>query len=369
MQEYWRSILRGLKPEIRDSLTLEKALVNREGTRLMVCFHAPGLIVGDDYNDIKRSVRAAFPGREVAVRVSCPELKEQVERDITPYWEFIKNCVLRQLPACKPFFRHCTISQTGTSVTVNFPDEAVIAFMLNCKASELLSKLCRELFQANITFDFTCSGEMDERLRYISEMRKKDEQLLMERLALEQKANAKTQAEKKPELPQVLYGRSIDTAPMQIDQIAEDAGRVTIGWVTGVYPIRFDAEQALARGDLYVCESEGRVAASGILNQRQVDVYTEGRWAYAAEDRDVFVLHTLTVDPDLSGRGIGRAFVQFYEDTAKALGCTVLRMDTNEKNAAARRLYARLGYREADIVPCAFNSIPDVRLVLLEKRV
>ena len=63
----------------------------------------------------------------------------------------------------------------------------------------------------------------------------------------------------------------------------EDAGRVTIGWVTGVYPIRFDAEQALARGDLYVCESEGRVAASGILNQRQVDVYTEGRWAYAAE--------------------------------------------------------------------------------------
>ena len=85
----------------------------------------------------------------------------------------------------------------------------------------------------------------------------------------------------------------------------EDAGRVTIGWVTGVYPIRFDAEQALARGDLYVCESEGRVAASGILNQRQVDVYTEGRWAYAAEDRDVFVLHTLTVDPDLSGRGIG----------------------------------------------------------------
>ncbi len=27
----------------------------------------------------------------------------------------------------------------------------------------------------------------------------------------------------------------------------EDAGRVTIGWVTGVYPVRFDAEQAAAR--------------------------------------------------------------------------------------------------------------------------
>ena len=148
----------------------------------------------------------------------------------------------------------------------------------------------------------------------------------------------------------------------------EDAGRVTIGWVTGVYPIRYDAEQALARNDLYVCETEGRVAASGILNQKQVDVYADGHWAYPAADSDVFVLHTLTVDPGLSGRGIGRAFVQFYEDTARELGCTVLRMDTNEKNAAARRLYAKLGYREADIVPCAFNSIPNVRLVLLEKQ-
>lgn len=148
----------------------------------------------------------------------------------------------------------------------------------------------------------------------------------------------------------------------------EDAGSVTIGWVTGVYPTRLDAELAFGRNDLYVCETEGRVAASGILNQKQVDVYAEGRWAYEAEESAVFVLHTLTVDPGLSGRGIGRAFVQFYEDTARELGCTVLRMDTNEKNTAARRLYAKLGYREADIVPCAFNSIPNVRLVLLEKQ-
>ena len=44
-------------------------------------------------------------------------------------------------------------------------------------------------------------------------------------------------------------------------------------------------------------------------------------------------------------------------------------MDTNEKNAAARRLYARLGYREAGIVPCVFNGIKGVGLVCLEKRV
>ena len=55
------------------------------------------------------------------------------------------------------------------------------------------------------------------------------------------------------------------------------------------------------------------MAASGIINQRQVDVYEDGNWLYPAEDREVMVLHTLTVDPDLSGRGIGRAFAQFYD--------------------------------------------------------
>ena len=43
-------------------------------------------------------------------------------------------------------------------------------------------------------------------------------------------------------------------------------------------------------------------------------------------------------------------------------------MDTNAKHAAARRLYQKLGYAEPDIVPCTFNGIPNVRLVLLEKK-
>ena len=42
---------------------------------------------------------------------------------------------------------------------------------------------------------------------------------------------------------------------------------------------------------------------------------------------------------------------------AQENGCTVL-----------RRLYQKLGYAEPDIVPCIFNGIPNVQLVLLEKK-
>lgn len=148
----------------------------------------------------------------------------------------------------------------------------------------------------------------------------------------------------------------------------ERAGKVTIGWLSGIYPVRGTAEAALARGDLFVYEEEGRVFAAAVINQTQVDAYADGKWTYPARDDEVMVLHTLVVEPTAGGRGIGRAFVAFYERYARKHGCTVLRMDTNAKNAAARRLYQKLGYAEPDIVPCTFNGIPNVQLVLLEKK-
>lgn len=148
----------------------------------------------------------------------------------------------------------------------------------------------------------------------------------------------------------------------------EDAGLVRIGWVTGVYPVEATARAALERDDLFVYEAEdGQILATGILNRTQVDAYAEGKWQYPAPDDKVMVLHTLVVHPAASGHGIGRAFVAYYEQYARENGCRYLRMDTNAVNAPARAMYKKLGFREPDIVPCTFNGIPGVQLVLLEK--
>lgn len=149
---------------------------------------------------------------------------------------------------------------------------------------------------------------------------------------------------------------------------AEEAGNVSIGWVRGVYPTRATAQAALDAGELFVLESDGTVYAAGRINREQVPVYAEVPWAHDAAPEQVLVLHTLVVDPTIARHGYGTQFVRFYARRARALGCTVLRIDTNAKNAAARRLYARLGFREAAIVPCTFNGIAGVELVCLEKR-
>ena len=149
---------------------------------------------------------------------------------------------------------------------------------------------------------------------------------------------------------------------------AEEAGLSSTGWLRGVYPVRATAEASLDRDDMYVAVLDGKTAATGVINQIQVDVYHDCDWKYKAADEEVSVLHTLAVDPGSRGMGLGPAFVRFWEQLAAEQGCRVLRIDTNAINKRARKMYAELGYIETDIVPTVFNGIPGVDLVLMEKK-
>ena len=148
----------------------------------------------------------------------------------------------------------------------------------------------------------------------------------------------------------------------------EEQGRAVVGWIRGVYPTEQTALDALEAGTLFVLERDGAVAAAAKIDQNQVPEYANVPWRHGdIPPEQVMVIHTLVVDPVQAGKGCGREFVRFYEQYALDQGCLDLRMDTNARNTAARRLYARLGYWEAGIVPCVFNGIPDVQLVCLEK--
>lgn len=158
----------------------------------------------------------------------------------------------------------------------------------------------------------------------------------------------------------------IDAIAEIYDEIitAEEKGLLSTGWLRGIYPTRKTAKEAVLRGDMFVLE-DGKVVASGVINQIQVDVYYGAPWEHDTDD--VCVLHTLAVSTQASGRGYGRALVEFYEQWAKQHGLMELRIDTNATNKAARAMYRKLGYKEIDIVPTDFNGLPGIDLVLLEK--
>ncbi|WP_304263792.1 GNAT family N-acetyltransferase [Kallipyga massiliensis] len=165
----------------------------------------------------------------------------------------------------------------------------------------------------------------------------------------------------------------------------EEAGLLSTGWIRGVYPTPDTARAALDRGDLYVLVETGSaetspagaggaganpaetIVAAGVINQVQLPEYREANWQVPADEDEILVLHTLTVDPLQVGHGYGRSFVANYEDLARDQGMKALRMDTNALNQRARALYRKLGYREVGQIPTVFNGIDGVMLVLLEK--
>lgn len=147
----------------------------------------------------------------------------------------------------------------------------------------------------------------------------------------------------------------------------EEQGLTTTGWQRAIYPTRETAEKSVEAGDMFVMETEGQIVACGRINKEQVDVYADVEWSYDAPDDEVMVLHTLVVDSDCKGKGYGTQFVDFYERYSFEKGCRYLRIDTNERNTQARRLYKKLGYTEKAIVKCVFNGIEGVGLVCIEK--
>jgi len=74
-------------------------------------------------------------------------------------------------------------------------------------------------------------------------------------------------------------------------------------------------------------------------------------WSDDAADPARVWLDSVYVSPPVRGRGLARRVISAAEADARAAGKREIWLEVRETNAAARALYARLGYAEA-AVPC-----------------
>ncbi len=149
----------------------------------------------------------------------------------------------------------------------------------------------------------------------------------------------------------------------------EENGRTSTGWVRNIYPSDQTICDSLSRSDLFIAETDEKIVGAVILNQIQDEIYENAKWQFSAPENQIMVMHTLVVDPEQKGKGIGKTIEHFYEEYALKNACHFLRIDTNVKNLPARNLYKKLGYKEIGVAPCTFNGIKNIDLVLLEKKI
>lgn len=119
----------------------------------------------------------------------------------------------------------------------------------------------------------------------------------------------------------------------------------------GIYPTRKVAETALLNGALYVCEEDGAVLGSIILDGQQPDEYRKIDWKTKAPDEKISVIHLLMVRPSAAGKGVGTSLVNYVIDIARKRSCIAVRLDTGGQNIPAASLYKKLGFQLAATSP------------------
>lgn len=108
-----------------------------------------------------------------------------------------------------------------------------------------------------------------------------------------------------------------------------------------LYPTPAILDDDLARGQLYVGESEAGVVGAVVLNEECNPQYANGRWQ---GDGPFVMVHRLCISPAAQGAGIGRGLMTAVETWAKEHGYAEIRLDAFSLNPQALRMYDRLGY-------------------------
>ncbi len=139
-------------------------------------------------------------------------------------------------------------------------------------------------------------------------------------------------------------------------------------WRLGVYPTEKTAEDAVARGTMFVLEEEGEICASMVLNQSQAAEYASIPWEYEAEPEEVLVIHTLCIPPSKAGRGYGKQMAAYAKKYALDMGLKVMRIDTFSGNEPAKGLYQKNGFRIAGYAHVLHEGVIEEELVYLECR-
>lgn len=138
-------------------------------------------------------------------------------------------------------------------------------------------------------------------------------------------------------------------------------------WMKGLYPTVLTAQKSFEEGTLFVSEDDGVITGAVILNHEQPEEYKKLKWSIEAEGEKVLVIHTLCIKPSFSKLGLGQKFIIFAENYAKELGCTTIRLDTNDKNIPGANLYKKMGYNHVGNADFNFQGLKYQNLKCFDK--
>lgn len=114
------------------------------------------------------------------------------------------------------------------------------------------------------------------------------------------------------------------------------------------YPDLEFIEGSIKKGELYICDIDGDVAASLVLNNCFTPEYENIDWNVDAEADEIIVIHTFAVSN--AGKGIGREIFNQIRKNALKKNKKTIRVDIIDGNIGALKVFERFGFEYIDTV-------------------
>lgn len=120
-----------------------------------------------------------------------------------------------------------------------------------------------------------------------------------------------------------------------------EVGKVTgLNW-TKNYPRKIHFEEDLKNDELYVLEDNKEIIGAVCLNDKYDINYNKINFSYS---KRALLIHRLMIDGKFSNKGYGKKMIREIEKFALDNGYDSIKLDTNEKNKIAQKLYFGSGY-------------------------
>lgn len=134
-------------------------------------------------------------------------------------------------------------------------------------------------------------------------------------------------------------------------RLADEEDINTIGYLAQqIWPVTYNTILSPAQLEYMLKQIYSPGALTNQMNNHhqfliaELDEDAVGFASYSAIEEGVYKLHKLYILPELQGKGLGRALLDFISDEVIANGARVLRLNMNRKNKA-RQFYAKYGFR------------------------
>ncbi len=226
MEEMWRPALKDKIKDLIDHLSFEKAQVSRTGDKMCVFLNADRLFTDAEAAAVRRGFAGMFPGMRLETRLSYPALGERLKTQLDEFKPFLIDRICEEAPGLRPSLTHGEWSFREDALSIFVQDEVSATLMRQKNLEQQLSALLKDAFALACPVKIAVSGDERARLKEIARKREEDERRFAELKQAALPAKKEGAAAKAP--TRLLYGRSIAEEPVDIAELTEDAGRITL---------------------------------------------------------------------------------------------------------------------------------------------